>query len=94
MPWDQDGNTSVFQIRGLSASRIWSLLLRHATRPLLARADILVSVVGDVGLKLDPDNRPLRHASITGWPEAKSAKMVLAKKIAAEATLFVPPRGP
>lgn len=49
-------------------------------------ADIHVADVSEVGLNFDPDNKPPRHANVTGWPE-KSSHKFYAQKLAARAAL-------
>lgn len=81
--------SSVSRIVNLSEAEIWDLgrlyvePIRKA--PMLARADISVQSVINLGLRVDPSEPPPRHAEIAGWPEAKDAKMSKAQQVAAEA---------
>ena len=88
--------TSVFQIKGLTESEVWSLgydfvLRDQPGRRLHARADISVQNVWSAGLDLDADNNPPRHASIVGWPETKAERKVFALKLAGVARLVLNP---
>lgn len=56
-------------------------------KTLYGRGDITISLVHQVGLDVVADNDPPRHADITGWPEDKSKRKILAMQLAAEASL-------
>ena len=88
---NRHGETSVFQIQGLSEEEIWQIGEEYVSGPLekmlRARADIVVSVVEKQGLDVNSDNIPPRHANIIGWPEEKSAQKLLALELASRAAL-------
>ena len=92
-PSDRDNSTSVFRIIGLTEEQIWYLghhfVAQNRTSSLRARADVSVSVINNLQLRLVPDEPPPRHANITGWPEEKDRRMSLAQLLAAEATLVL-----
>lgn len=81
----------MFRIDGLEDARIWELGDEHVARPsqrtIYGRGDILQGEVERVGLRLDHNNIPPRHANIEGWPADKDEKMMLAKELAAAASL-------
>ena len=89
----QDLKLSVFRTQGLSDSRIWELgeeeVIKKAPTPktLYGRADIVPLIVKMVGLEVDPDNIPPRHANIARWPQEKSEQKLVALQLAEEATL-------
>ncbi len=82
---------SVFQIKGLDEGDIWKMGETYVAKPskktLYGRGDVTVSAVHQRALDLDPDNEPLRHADIIGWPEEKSAQKLLAEELAVDASL-------
>ena len=87
-PWSGDNQTSVARIVGLSDQDVWELGKQHVEplrgRPILARADISVQSVTNIGLRVDPDEPPPRHANIAGWAEDTDAHMSKAQQLAAE----------
>lgn len=96
-PWRRDLRTSVFVITGLAEDAIWELGRRHVepTRgPVLARADLAERAITQVGLRLERDDNPPRHASIAGWPSDKHAWRSIAQELAAAAELHVRPGEP
>jgi hypothetical protein len=54
---------------------------------IVARADLHVSDVRNVGLIVERKEPPRRHAAIVGWPVDKSGRMSLAQQLAAVAQL-------
>lgn len=90
-PAPADHKTSVFRVQGLIESEIWSLGDAHVRDPsgseLRARAELLVSQIVDVGLQVEPEEPPQRHANIVGWPLEKREWMSKAQGLAAVATL-------
>jgi len=83
----------VFRILGLSERAVWELGDVNVARPrekaLLGRADVKVGFIRSIGLQLEADNEPIRHASIVAWPAAKDERKSLAQELAAEAHLVV-----
>lgn len=88
-----DGSTSVFRIEGLTTGEVWELARREITdvsgRQVHGAAAIEPAAVEQVGLSLERDDHPERHAAITGWPPGKEAKKSLAQLLAASATLHL-----
>lgn len=90
---NREGAVSVFRTDDLSESDIWrigrALVADPQGKPLHGRAEITVSVPLGMGLQVDADAAPSRHANITGWPgpERKDRQISLAQRLAAEATL-------
>jgi len=86
-----DLKLSVFQTKNLSEKNIWDIGERHVAQPrkktLYGRGDVTVASVQKIGLKIDPDNEPPRHAGIIGWPEGKSEQKSLAQELAEQASL-------
>ena len=95
-PAREDHKTSVFRIAGLSERKVWLLGDLRVTaalkRKILARADVLVTHVQSVGLQVQPDEPPPRHANITGWASEKDRWMSEAQELALLATLRLPSR--
>lgn len=90
LPRPQDLTTSVFRVQNLPAERIWPIGISIAEtrrKTLYGRADILADAVMSVGLRLDPDDNPPRHANIVGWPNEKDHRLSLAQQLAAAAVL-------
>lgn len=84
----RNGETSVFQTRGLSRDSVWDL--RHAARQdkdPKGRADFSeASLGGSAGLRFVLDDKPPRHGNILGWPVEKEAQIEIALELAAKAT--------
>src|SRR5690606_37673168 len=53
-----------------------------------------IQAITQVGLRLERDDNPPRHASIAGWPPDKHEWRSLAQELAAAAELHVRPGGP
>ena len=89
----QDLTLSVFQIKGLAEREIWTTGKKHVSEPrgrtLYGRADILVGNVREAGLRIDPDDKPPRHANIVDWPEDKPRQKLLALDLASKAALVL-----
>jgi len=86
-----NGETSVFRVSGLDDNSTWEIGNKEVAMrrgiPVLGRADILASRVFSRKLKIVPDDNPLRHANITGWPEEKSEQKLIAIEMAEDARL-------
>ncbi len=91
-----DLRLSVFQIKGLTSVEVWELGLRYVAQPpdrnVHGRADLANGSVRDVGLTLELDDSPPRHAAIKGWPTEKSEQKLRALELAKRSTLSVAPR--
>lgn len=91
-----DGTTSVFRVLGLTPAEIWTLADRYvgqpSGRPVIGTGTLAARVVGEVGLVLEADDEPPRHAAISGWPEEKDARKSQAQLLAAAAALVVRPQ--
>lgn len=84
------GKLSVFRIVGLDDAAIWDIARRHIAardRPVYGRSEIKAGAVLPTGLTIDPDNAPVRHANIVGWPAEKSARRLLAQELSKGAVL-------
>ena len=85
-----DLKLSVFRVNGLQEKKVWNIGRDHVATPskrtLFGRADVAVAQVHQSGLQVDPDDNPLHHANIIGWPGEKSAQKIIAKQLPAEAT--------
>ncbi len=88
----KDLKLSVFQIVGLRIPAIWRLGVVHVAGPsqrtLYGRADVRRTVVDEVGLAVEADNDPPRHAAIVGWPIEKSAQKLYALDLAGRAQTY------
>lgn len=86
---------SVFRIDGLSAQEIWTngqinvINRMPQPRPLYGFANIKVLEVQATSLTVDPDDNPPRHASIVGWPQDKSERILLTQELASKAKLVL-----
>jgi hypothetical protein len=94
MPAREDNTTSVFVTDGLDDDQVWQLGREHveATRgPSLARGELTPQDITSVGLQLERDDDPPRHAAITGWPSpyAKDEIKSKAQQLAPKARLVV-----
>ena len=87
------GTTSVFMTQGLDNEEIWALADREVTpmrgKSAIARADLQASHIQRVGLALQPDETPPRHANIVGWPTEKDQIKLRAQELAALASLVL-----
>ena len=88
----KDGMTSVFRISNLADQEVWEIgeheVVPKRGRPLLGRADLSVFTVINNGLQVRPQEPPLRHANIVGWPDEKSKQMLVAIELAASSQLY------
>jgi len=83
---------SVFRISGLSECDVWGIGETVGTQralPLLARANIKAVSVTEIGLEIDADDVPPRHASIIGWPKEASAIKLKAIELAGRSQLHL-----
>jgi hypothetical protein len=78
---------SVFHTNGLKDDQIWILGERYVSPNIYGRAEITHAAVSDLGLKVELDNKPQRHANIIGWPAQKSEQKLYALKLAEESSL-------
>jgi hypothetical protein len=81
---------SVFRIHGLDNIGIWRIghdIGAVSNRTICARADIPVASIREIGLDIDPDNIPYRHANIINWPQEEGAIKQMQQELAAEAHL-------
>lgn len=84
--------TSVFRTRDLSDPQIWEIGLAigtHRGRTLRARADVSAGSVLALGLLIEPDDTPRRHANIVGWPGEKHEQLMFATELAEAAVLHI-----
>jgi len=87
---------SVSRVDSLGEDAIWSIgaaiaVTRQCT--LYARGEFTCALPKRVGLMVEPDEPPVRHAVIKGWPGTKNAWMSRAQEIAAEAKPVMAPKG-
>lgn len=94
MPPD-NGELSVFRTTTVSEEAVWEIGDREVAskigRPILGRADILCGKILSLHLEVHASEPPPRHANITGWPEDKSERLLIAVNIAAEARYISKP---
>ena len=90
-----DSRLSVFRIDGLKLEEVWEIGQRKVInkmpepRTLYGMADIKVSKVLELELRVEPNQLPSRHANICGWSEDKSKQKSIAQQLAAEANLII-----
>ncbi len=87
-----NGQTSVFRTSDLTSEQVWDIGQQFVAIPrnltLKGKADIIASQVFEENLLIEPDTNPHElHANIINWPEQRSEKILVAKKIAVKATL-------
>jgi hypothetical protein len=92
----RDGTTSVFRVDGLTDPQIWQLADKHVAgapggRRVEGTGTLVAHAVTDVGLRVEPDDDPPRHAAIVGWPDEKSDRKSRAQRLAEAARLSVRP---
>ncbi len=83
---------SVFRISGISVQEVWKIgetVGSQRASSLLARADIKATAVIDIGLEIDADDIPPRHANIVGWPDEDSEIKLRAVELAEKAQLHL-----
>jgi len=84
---------SVYRTDNLSESEIWKIGLKKVIakmkkpKTLYGRADIRALNILEINLQIVPDNKPLRHANIVGWPELKEERKSFAQELAKKASL-------
>lgn len=92
-PGHADNMTSVYRTGGLQEGDIWQLSIAYVEpdrgKPTLARADLRVSAITRLNLRVIADNTPPRHANIADWPTDRSEAMLRAIQLAATAILVV-----
>jgi hypothetical protein len=78
---------SVTRHRDLTEAQLWSLgrdVAAHRNLPLTGRGDFQALVPRRLSLIVAPDEPPLNHANVEGWPAEKSAQMLIAAEISLE----------
>ena len=91
----KDLKLSVFGIDGLNLEDVWGIGQKHVIdnmpkpKILYGIADIKVFKVQEKELSVDPDNNPVRHANIVGWPVNIARRQSIAQELAAESTLIL-----
>lgn len=85
--------TSVFRISGMSEVEIWDLGEKVVSKALEEKTiygfgQIFPKHIAKIGLLLDPNNIPPRHADIVNWPDEKSEQKLRAMELAKEANFF------
>jgi len=92
-----DGALSVCCTDGLEENPVWQLGRATATAradhpTLYGRGDFVARSARAKNLRVERDDQPRRHATITGWPsDGKEAIRMKAVELAAEATLVLLP---
>ena len=90
-PAPSDHKTSLFRVQGLAERQIWELGDAYVILPpgnaLRARAELSVSQITSVGLRVESAEPPPRHANIVDWPVEKHEWMSRAQELAAKAML-------
>lgn len=91
-----DGNSSVYRSRNLSAKEIWDIGVefvekkRRDSKKILARADVQASVIYKQNIDIIPDTNPhILHANLTDWPPEKSERILISLQLAQESVLHI-----
>lgn len=84
--------TSVFQVSEIMDEEIWAIGKKNVVneasgRTLYGRGDLHSKSVLEIGLVVEPDHNPPRHANIRGWPEKPSEQKLFALKLASSTRL-------
>jgi hypothetical protein len=87
----KDLKLSVFLTEDLSAEQIWMLGQKYVSPNIYGRAELTRSAVSEIGLRVEVDNKPLRHANVVGWPVQKSEQKLYALKMAEKSSLYLKP---
>lgn len=88
------GQTSVFGVNGITDKEIWNIGIDVANirkKTLYGRGDLASDFITDIGLSLDIDNTPPKHANIVNWPEDRVKRQQLALKLADNSNLVIVP---
>lgn len=92
---NRNGKTSVFWISNLTPVQIWDIgqwVAEIREKILRARGDIIGSHVLSEGLIIESETTVHSlHANIIGWPEQRSEKLLIAKKLARKTELQLKP---
>jgi hypothetical protein len=91
---NRDGEVSVYRISEIDDSEVYAIGTKYFAeitgKPLMGRADIIVSEVFKHDLRIQPHQDPHpRHASICGYPDEKPEQKLVAIELAAEAQLHL-----
>ena len=91
---NRDGEVSVYRITGIDDSEIYAIGTEYFAeitgKPLMGRADIIVSEILKHDLRIQPHQDPHpRHANICGYPDEKSERKLVAIELAAGAQLHL-----
>lgn len=82
----KDGNRSVFRIGGLRKASVLALAQKEVGdkrgKTVLGWGELLASAITKVGLAINPDDNPPRHANITGWPDEMDERLEKAQDLA------------
>ena len=81
----RDGQTSVFEIAGLSEHRVREIGIpagAASQREPRGRGELTHANVVDVGLRFERDDKPPLHGNLIGWPSPDNQRKELNKDIA------------
>jgi hypothetical protein len=94
----RDRLLSTFRTKELGEDDIWALGYKFVATPqavpLYGRGELGVRDAVELGLRVERDVPPPRHANIAGWPEDKAQQKSLAQQLAAVAILRLDPHRP
>ena len=96
LPPPDGGETSVFRVMDLSEEAIWRLgeeVGKERQKLPKGRAQFVAAGAGRVGLHLDADDDPPRHANLVGWPATKPERLTVAQRLAAECEIHLRSEG-
>lgn len=85
---------SVFRHEGFSEEQLWATGRVVATMrscSLYGRADVRADTIKGHALSFDPNDEPLNHVNVIGWPEDDAEKMEIAQSIADLCRFHAPP---
>lgn len=90
MPSGEPLQLSVFRTENLTEDEVWNLA-QHLATPPRARGDIGASAITAIGLSIDADDHPPRHANILGWSLLKEEQNLKALELERGAHLVMAP---
>ncbi len=83
--------TSVFRTDDLSESDVVELgkqIAKQRGKTFYGRTALAAGVFYDADLDIQPDEPPLHHANVVGWPAEKDEQIAIAQQLAARAPLM------
>jgi hypothetical protein len=84
MPNTKNMQLSVFCTTGLTVEEITNVARDNIPGKVYGHGLSFVAFIRGLGLSIDYDNEPEKHANVIGWPENKDGQKNLAQKLSRE----------